>query len=113
MNFHVSGTCICSSMPDIHQRMKRIFSETTGSLRVPNHSLKRTAGRYTLTVENLTRGSTTALTIRHPEFLDGDANLHVGLFGANTQSSVRKTLIVKEFQATVWTVSPGPPRKHE
>jgi hypothetical protein len=68
-------------------------------------TLKRQGGKYTLTIENLTHGSTTALTIRHPEFLDGDGELFVGLFGANTQSNVRKTLIVKDFQATVWTVS--------
>ena len=73
-------------------------------------TLKRHGGKYTLTVENLTRGSTTSLTIRHPEFLDGDADLFVGLFGANTQSNVRKTLIVKEFQATVWTLSRRPDR---
>jgi hypothetical protein len=69
-------------------------------------TLKRTGGRYALTAENLTSGSTSALTIRHPEFLDGERDLYVGLFGANTQSNIRKTLLVKEFQATVWTVSP-------
>jgi hypothetical protein len=67
-------------------------------------TLKRTAGRYALTVENLTRGSTSTLTIRHPEFLDDARDLYVGLFGANTQSEIRKTLIFKNFQATVWTV---------
>jgi hypothetical protein len=69
-------------------------------------TLKRTGGKYALTVENLTTGSTSALTIRHPEFLDGARDLYVGLFGANTQSNVRKTLFVKEFQATVWTAPP-------
>ncbi|HTK74574.1 MAG TPA: FecR domain-containing protein, partial [Gemmataceae bacterium] len=68
-------------------------------------TLKRARGLYSLITENRTSGSTTTLTIRHPEFLDGDANLFVGLFGANTQSNVRKTLIVKDFEATVWTVS--------
>src|SRR5262249_38345906 len=34
-------------------------------------TLKRTDGRYALTVENRTVGSTSTLTIRHPEFLDG------------------------------------------
>jgi hypothetical protein len=68
-------------------------------------TLKRTAGRYSLAVENLTAGSASTLTIRHPEFLDGRPDLFVGLFGANTQSEVRKTLTIKEFSVTVWTVS--------
>jgi ferric-dicitrate binding protein FerR (iron transport regulator) len=66
-------------------------------------TLQRTSGKYSLAVENLTRGSTSTLTIRHPEFLDPEKDLYVGLFGANTQSEVRKTLIFKDFQATVWT----------
>ncbi len=69
-------------------------------------TLKRTGGRYALTVENRTVGSTSTLTIRHPEFLDGARELYVGLFGANTQSNVRKTLFVRDFQVTVWTVAP-------
>jgi hypothetical protein len=73
-------------------------------------TLKRTGGKYSLAVENLTRGSTSTLTIRHPKFLDSEKDLYVGLFGANTQSKVRKTLIFKDFQATVWTVSASRPR---
>jgi FecR protein len=68
-------------------------------------TLKRAGGLYSLITENRTSGSTTTLTVRHPDFLDVDRDLYVGLFGANTQSNVRKTLIVKDFQATVWTVS--------
>jgi len=68
-------------------------------------TFKRTAGKYSLTVENLTEASTSTLTIRHPDFLDAENDLYVGLFGANTQSDVRKTLIFRDFQATVWTVS--------
>jgi hypothetical protein len=67
---------------------------------------KRIGGKYSLTVENLTEGSTSTLTIRHPDFMDAEKDLYVGLFGANTQSEVRKTLIFKDFQATVWTVAP-------
>jgi ferric-dicitrate binding protein FerR (iron transport regulator) len=66
-------------------------------------TFKRTGGKYSLTVENLTEGSTSTLTIRHPDFLDEEKDLYVGLFGANTQSEVRKTLVFKDFQATVWT----------
>jgi ferric-dicitrate binding protein FerR (iron transport regulator) len=70
-------------------------------------TLKRTAGKYSLTVENLTAGGSSTLTIRHPDFLDREADLYVGLFGANTQSEVRRTLVVKELQVTVWTQTGG------
>jgi ferric-dicitrate binding protein FerR (iron transport regulator) len=68
-------------------------------------TLKRTSGEYALRVENLTNGSASTLTIRRPEFLDSQPDLYVGLFGANTQSKVRKTLIFKDFQVTVWTAA--------
>jgi hypothetical protein len=68
-------------------------------------TLKRTGGKYSLTVENLTEGSTSTLTIRHPDFLDSENDMYIGLYGANTQSEVRKTLVFKDFQATVWTVA--------
>jgi hypothetical protein len=70
-------------------------------------TLKRARGKYSLTVENLTAGSSSALAIRHPDFLDDQRDLYVGLFGANTQSQVRKTLTIKEFSVTVWTVAPA------
>jgi hypothetical protein len=69
--------------------------------------LKRTNGKYALTVENATTGSATSLAVRHPAFLDAENDLYVGLFGANTQSEVRRTLFVKEFTATVWTTAGG------
>jgi hypothetical protein len=73
-------------------------------------TLKRTDGKYALTVDNLTDGSSSTLSIRHPDLLDHEPDLFVGLFGANTQSNVRRTLLVKDFQVTVWTVSsPAPP----
>src|SRR5262249_44816935 len=50
-------------------------------------TLKRRAGKYALTLDNLTEGSSSTLTIRHPEFLDNERDLYVGLFGANTQSN--------------------------
>jgi len=65
--------------------------------------LKRTAGKYALTVENLTTGSSSTLAIKHPAFLDAENDLYVGLFGANTRSNARRTLIIKEFKVTVWT----------
>ncbi len=76
---------------------------TTGtSLRL---TLSRLKGKYSLTVENLTAGGSSTLAVQHPDFLDGEEDLYVGLFGANTQSEVRKTLTVKEFSVTVWTRS--------
>jgi hypothetical protein len=69
-------------------------------------TLRRTRGKYSLCVENLTKRSTSTLTIPHPEFLDRQRELYVGLFGANTQSDLRKTLVIKDFHVTVWTVSP-------
>ena len=69
-------------------------------------TLKRFAGKYSLSVDNLTDGTSSTLTIPHPEFLDGEKDLHVGLFGANTQSIVRRTLIFTEFEVTVWTSEP-------
>jgi hypothetical protein len=83
----------------------RVGLLTTGTdLRL---TLKRTGGKYALTVENMTAGGASTLTIRHPAFLDNERDLYVGLFGANTQSEVRKTLLIKEFSATVWTFSPA------
>jgi hypothetical protein len=72
-------------------------------------TLKRIDGKYTLVVENLTAGSSSALTIRHPAFLDNERDMYVGLFGANTHSDVRKTLLVKELEVTVWTVTSSAP----
>jgi hypothetical protein len=69
--------------------------------------LRRTAGKYTLVVES--QGFSNTLAIRHPDFLDGETDLYVGLFGANTQSDVRRTVAVTDFQATVWT--PAPPKR--
>ena len=65
-------------------------------------TLRRSAGRYSLTVENLTRGSSNTLTITHPKYLDGRADLFAGIFGANTQSDVPKTLSIKEVRFTIW-----------
>lgn len=68
--------------------------------------LRRIAGKYTLLVENQTVGFSNTLAIRHPDFLDGETDLYVGLFGANTQSDVQRTVAVTDFQATVWTPTP-------
>jgi hypothetical protein len=70
-------------------------------------TLRRAGGKYTLTVANETTGGSTTLAIRHPDFLDAERDLYVGLFGANTRSEVRKTLVIKEMKVTVWTSSPA------
>jgi hypothetical protein len=70
-------------------------------------TLQRDHGRYSLLVENLTRQSSSRLAIAHPNFLDGERDLFVGIFGANTQSDVRKTLKIKELGVTVMTRSPS------
>ena len=67
--------------------------------------LKRLAGKYTLTVENLATGGASTISIRHPAFLDSPDDLYVGLFAANTQSNVSRTLQIKSFGVTVWTRS--------
>jgi hypothetical protein len=71
-------------------------------------TLRRAAGQYSLKVENLTDGGTSTLTIRHPHMLDNRGDLYVGLFGANAQSNVPKTLLIRDFQVTVWTIAPSP-----
>jgi len=72
-------------------------------------TLRRIGGRYSLVVDNLTRKSSSTLTIAHPAFLDGDSDLYAGLFGANTQSDLCKTLTIREVRATVWTTLPDNP----
>ena len=66
-------------------------------------TLRRFGGRYSLVVNDLTRRSSSTLAIAHPAFLDTETDLYVGLFGANTQSDLRKTLTVRELSVTVWT----------
>jgi hypothetical protein len=73
-------------------------------------TLRRQSGRYSLVVDNLTRNSSSTLEIAHPAFLDAENDMYAGLFGANTQSDLRKTLTIREVKVTVWTrteVSPA------
>ncbi len=72
-------------------------------------TLKRAGGRYSLLVDNLTRKSSSTLEIPHPAFLDGQTDLYAGLFAANTQSDLCKTLTIREVKATVWTSQPDNP----
>ena len=56
-------------------------------------------------MDNQTTGSATTLAIKHPEFLDGESDLQVGVFGANTQSNEPKTLLIRAVTVTVWTAA--------
>jgi ferric-dicitrate binding protein FerR (iron transport regulator) len=70
-------------------------------------TLRRTGGKYSLAVEqDRTEKGASTLTIRHPEFLDGEPDLFVGLFGATPFRDECSTLTIKEFSVTVWTLSP-------
>jgi hypothetical protein len=68
-------------------------------------TLRRRGTRYSLDVENLSHRSSATLAIPHPEFLDRRTDLHVGLFGANTQSDDCKTLTICDLSVTVWAAS--------
>ncbi|HKB04194.1 MAG TPA: FecR domain-containing protein [Gemmataceae bacterium] len=70
-------------------------------------TLRRAAGQYTLTVENLTAGGASTLAIRHPDYLDAERDLYVGLFAAEPRSDVGRKLVVNEFRATVWAAAPA------
>jgi hypothetical protein len=66
-------------------------------------TLRRISGRYSLVVDDLKRGSSSTLEIAHPAFLADETDLFVGVFGANTQSDLRKTLTIRDLSVTVWT----------
>jgi len=63
-------------------------------------TLRRTAGKYYLTVGNH-KGANT-IDIKHPEFLDGEKDIFLGLYGANTQSNTPQMIIIKKIEITVW-----------
>lgn len=69
-------------------------------------TLRREGKQYALTVENLTNGNSTIVTMPQPKSLEGQRDMYVGFFGANTQSEIRRTLVLTEFKATVWTQAP-------
>jgi hypothetical protein len=65
-------------------------------------TLRRVSGDFSLIVENQTTKSSNTLAIAQPRFLDSEKDFYVGIFGANTQSNVRKTLTIKNMKVTVW-----------
>jgi hypothetical protein len=74
-------------------------------------TLRRIAGEFSLLVEDLRRRNSSTLTIAHPKPLDRRTDLFVGLFGANTQSDLCRTLTIREVDVTVWTTRSGPTTK--
>ncbi len=107
---------LVNNVNEIDQDLHEVGLTNTGDhLRF---TLQRDKGRYSLLAENLTRQSSSRLAIAHPAFLDPERDLYVGIFGANTQSNVRKTLKIKELGVTVFTEVPArsqepPPRAEE
>ena len=65
-------------------------------------TFRRIKNRYSLRVTNLDDETSNTLEIRHPEFLDGQTDLQVGLFAANPFSSKHETIAVDQFSVTVW-----------
>jgi regulation of enolase protein 1 (concanavalin A-like superfamily) len=70
--------------------------------------LTRTAGKFSMSVENRTSGATSSLQIRHPEFLDGRADLIVGLFACEPRGQDHEPVRFSDFSVTVW--KPAIPR---
>jgi regulation of enolase protein 1 (concanavalin A-like superfamily) len=64
--------------------------------------LSRVGGKFSMSVENLTSGATSSLAIRHPEFLDGRADIVVGVFACDPRGKNHKPVRFGEFTATVW-----------
>ena len=64
--------------------------------------LSRKGGRFSMAVENRTSGATSSLTSRHPEFLDGRADIVVGVFACDPRGKDHKAVRFADFRATVW-----------
>lgn len=68
-------------------------------------TLRRVGGKYSFSVEDLATAVVTEVSMRHPDFLDRETDLHVGLFGATPWRMYPRTILVEKFSATVWTRS--------
>ncbi len=64
--------------------------------------LSRTGGKFAVAVENRTTGATGTLATRHPEFLDGRADLVVGVFACDPRGADHTAVRFRAFTATVW-----------
>jgi len=69
--------------------------------------LSRNGGMFSMAVENRTSGATSSLAIRHPEFLDGRADIVAGVFACDPRGKNHKPVRFGEFTATVWVPSPA------
>lgn len=65
-------------------------------------TLERRNGKYSMSVENLTANNTTTLQVKHPQYLDDEEDLFVGLYGATPRDRDSGTIIIKEFRVTVF-----------
>lgn len=113
-NRNIRGGLIAQNNGEYRQffvNNSKFFDHDSGYLGLSNTGddlrmiLKRIAGKYSLTVDNQTTGSATTLAIKHPDFLDAENDLQVGVFGANTQSNEPKTLLIRAVTVTVWTAA--------
>jgi hypothetical protein len=68
-------------------------------------TLRRVGGKYSFSIEDRATAVVTELSIRHPNFLDAETDLHVGLFGATPWRMYPRNILVEKFTATVWTVT--------
>jgi hypothetical protein len=97
------GQFLVNNLGGIDQDLAEVGLLKTGDdLRL---TLRRVSGDYSLIVENQTTKSSNTLAIAQPRFLDSEKDFYVGIFGANTQSNVRKTLTIKNMSVTVWMPS--------
>jgi hypothetical protein len=69
--------------------------------------LARVGGRFSVAVENRTSGATSTLATRHPEFLDGRADLVVGVFACDPRGADHKAVRFGGVTATVWVQPPA------
>jgi len=53
-------------------------------------------------VENRTSGATSTLAIRHPEFLDGRADIVVGVFAGDPRGDDHTKVRFSKVASTVW-----------
>ena len=67
-------------------------------------TLRRVAGQYTSTTENETSGASSTLKIRHPEFLDNEPDLLVGIYAATPRDTEPSKVLIDEYRITVQTI---------
>jgi len=66
-------------------------------------TLQRVSGRYSLRVANQSRGTLDGFSIRVPEFLMDQKNLHVGIYAYNSRPDPYAKITLRDFKTSVWT----------